>query len=619
MIDLSVQNIKKSFEDGKNLLDGLSFDVTAGERVGLLGRNGAGKTTLFRIIAGDLTPDEGVIAIPKSRRPGLLSQIPHFPPAYRTEDVLISAQQRLLEMKARIASLTDLMAHGATTEQLREYDVLADTFERCGGYDLDYARNKVANGLEIPQKQREQLFSTLSGGEKTRVNLARLILEDTDILLLDEPTNHLDLNACAWLEDYLKKYKGTVLVISHDRYFLDSVVTRTIEISNGKAAHYAGNYSFYVAEKARRFEEQQKIYDREQHEAARLQAAADRLAQWGTGNKNLMKKSAAIEKRIDRVLTTAKPTREKNPNARFSEKDFRGDEVLKLRGVSKRFGERDLLRNIELLIEGGERIALLGANGAGKSTLLQILLGTLRPDAGAVRLGPSVKTAFLEQAVTFAHPERTLLDTLVYADNCTPQTARNRLGAFQFTGEDVFKSVFELSGGERSRLRLCQLMQDDINFLVLDEPTNHLDIASREWIENAVDSFGGTLLFVSHDRYFISRFATRIWLLENGCVTDFKGTYEHFRAMTAQPASKPAPAAKETAKQTRKKGAPSPDKVLARLERDIASLEDQLRDLAAEKETFCTDYEKLLLLDARETALQAALDEKINAWESLAQ
>ena len=619
MVDISVQSIKKAFEEGKDILNGLSFDIDEGERVGLLGKNGAGKTTLFRIIAGEIEADEGAVAIPKNRRLGLISQIPVYPEDYTTEDVLISAQKHLLDIKQRMQVLEKTMSSDASPALLKEYDELVFAFERSGGWDLDFERNRVANGLEIPQKQREQLFSTLSGGEKTRVNLARLILEDTDILLLDEPTNHLDINAAEWLESYLNKFKGTVLIISHDRYFLDCVVSRTIEIADGKAEHYGGNYSFFVAEKQRRLEEQQKKYEREQSEIKRLQVSADRLYQWGTGNKNLMKKSFAIQSRIERIETTSRPKSDKKLHARFGEKTFRADELLTLKGVSKSYDERTLFSDVELNVRGGERIALIGDNGTGKSTLLSILLGDIKPDTGIVKTGPSVKTAYLPQIIRFEHPERSLADTLIHDTDCSMQTVRNRLGAFKFSGEDVFKCVADLSGGELSRLRLCLLMDDEINLLILDEPTNHLDIDSREWIETAVEDYGETLLFVSHDRYFINRFATRIWELENGRVTEYEGTYESYRRKKAAAAAsstkvkenKP-PKKKETGKKKQ-----SAEKQAAKLEREIAALEEQISDLALQREEHGSDYEKLMEIDNEEAQLRETLDAKYDAWAEL--
>lgn len=619
MVDISVQNIYKAFEEGKNILDGLTFDINEGERIGLLGKNGAGKTTLFRIVAGQIESDEGTVVIPQIRRLGLISQIPNYPDHFTTEDVLLSAQQRLIEIKSKMSYMEEMMAADASVKQLSEYDTLAYEFERSGGYTLDFERNRVANGLQIPAAQRTQLFSTLSGGEKTRVNLARLILENTDILLLDEPTNHLDINATEWLEVYLKGFKGTVLIISHDRYFLDNVVSRTIEILNGKAEYYGGNYSFYVTEKERRFQEQLRKYEAEQVEAKRLQESADRLYQWGTGNKNLMKKSFAIQTRIDRLVQTQRPDKEKGVKARFGEKAFRGDDVQILKGVSKSFENKTLFSDVDLTVLGGERIALIGDNGTGKSTLIKILLDELRPDSGIVKKGPSVKTAYLPQIVHFDRPDRNLVDTLIYADDSTNQTARNRLGAFKFTGEDVFKRVADLSGGEQSRLMLCMLMRDDINLLILDEPTNHLDIASREWIEQAVEDYQETLLFVSHDRYFINRFATRIWEIENGHIIDFHGTYEAFRARKARlvPQQKITTEKNTIPKKSRKKGSTSPDKLIAKLEREIAVLEEQVLNTAQERAAHCTNYEKLMELDNEEKLIKVELDEKYEQWAEL--
>jgi ATPase subunit of ABC transporter with duplicated ATPase domains len=293
MIDISIQNVVKAFEEGNDILKGVTFDIYEGEHIGLLGKNGAGKTTLFRIITGALAPDEGEVILPAGKKIGLISQIPVFPEQYTTEDVLRTAFSQLYALEEKLGRLARQMEQDPSDALLSEYDALAERFRALGGYDTDYEINAVANGLEIPETQRRQLFSTLSGGEKTRVNLARLILEKTDILLLDEPTNHLDMKATQWLEEYVGKFKGTVLIISHDRYFLDRTVTRTVEILNGEAAFYAGNYSYYVVEKQRRYEEQLKKYEREQAEIRRLQQAADRLHQWGTGNKNLMKKSFA--------------------------------------------------------------------------------------------------------------------------------------------------------------------------------------------------------------------------------------------------------------------------------------------------------------------------------------
>ncbi len=622
MIDISVSGIVKAFEEENNILEGLSFDITEGEHVGLIGKNGAGKTTLFRLIAGELEPDEGDIVIPAGKRVGVVSQIPKYPPEFTAEDVLKTAHERIYRMKAQMEELEKKLEADASDEVLRQYDRVSNEFLRNDGYELERLRNTVANGLEIPQSQREQLFSSLSGGEKTRINLARLILENTDILLLDEPTNHLDMKAAEWLEDYLNKFKGTVLTISHDRYFLDKTVTRIIEIVNGKAEFYSGNYSFFVVEKERRYLEQLKKFEKEQAEIKRLQDAADRLYQWGTGNKHLMKKSFAIQSRIDRMERTERPEHEKKMTANFTEKAFRGDEVLVMRGVTKSFGEKTLFKDVDLKIMNGERIGLIGDNGTGKSTLIKIIMREELPDEGISRLGPAIKTAYLPQVIKFKNPERNVLDTMIFDENCSPQTARNRLGAFKFSGEDVFKPVSQLSGGEQSRLRLCILMQDDINFLIMDEPTNHLDIMSREWIEEAVENYEEALLFVSHDRYFINRFATRIWELRDGEIYDFRGTYEQYRAYkeaNAIPAVPTKTAPKQQPKNPKKKGGKSPGKMLEKLEKEIAKLEDELGEIEKESEQFSTDYEKLMELSAQKDEISSVLEEKYIEWEELAE
>ena len=618
MPDISVVNVVKSFEEDKNILDGISFDILEGERVGLLGRNGAGKTTLFRLITGEIYPDEGQISIPSEKRVGIITQIPKFPEDWTAEDVLKSAHRRLYDMRARLDKMEEAMNENSSRADLAKYDALMQEFLRADGYELDRLRNTVANGLRIPQSQREQKFSSLSGGEKTRVNLARLMLEDTDILLLDEPTNHLDLRACEWLEDWLTKYKGTVLTASHDRYFLDHVVTRTIDVVKGKAVFYPGNYTFYLAEKQRRLEEQQTRYERQEAERKRLEEARDRLYQWGTGNEHLMKKSFAIQSRIDHMDRIERPDVEKKMRAKFSEKAFRADEAVVMKGVSKGFGERTLFEDLNMMVTGGERIALIGDNGTGKSTLLKLLMGELPPDTGMLKIGPAVKIAYLPQIITFSHPERSVLDTLLYEEGYQPQEARNRLGAFKFSGEDVFRPVSALSGGEQSRLRLCILMRDDINLLVLDEPTNHLDAASREWMEEALEDYGQALLFVSHDRYFISRFATRIWELEDGKITDFRGTFDQYRAWKAQQT-----VVEQVKKEKERKAKPKAQKQvsfakqLERLEREIAKQEAALQENEEKAAEFASDYEKLMELEAEKAELEASLAELYDQWETL--
>ena len=619
MIDLTIRGLVKGFEVGNNILDGVSFEVNAGERIGILGRNGCGKTTLFRILSGELTPDAGEISVASGRRLGLISQIPVYPDGWTTEDVLRHAHRRLFEIEARMEALAERMAASDEKSLLAEYDRLGEDFRRLGGYEMDFERDRVANGLDIPESMRAQPFESLSGGEKTRVNLARLILEDTDILLLDEPTNHLDLRATEWLEEYLLHFRGTVLVVSHDRYFLDRVVQRSIDLSSGKAEFYSGNYSFYVVERQRRFDEQLKKYEKDQAKIKQLTEAADKLHLWAfMGNDKLHKRAFSMEKRIEKLEQTQRPTAERRLNVRFSEKEFRADEVLTAEGVAKSYGGRTLFSGVGLTVTGGERIALIGDNGAGKTTFLRLLMNEEAPDSGYIRRGPTVRVAYLPQIVRFENMERSMVDTMLYECRCTPQEARDRLGAFGFRGEDVFKSVEALSGGERSRLKLCMLMGGEVNLLVLDEPTNHLDIASREWIEDALTDYEEALLFVSHDRYFIEKFANRVWALSDGVFTDFRGTFEEYRAFVRRQQTLRQVERKKEPK-PKKKAAPSAAKQLQRLERAIEKAETAVAALDAEAETHAADYQKLLELGAEREKLQAELDGLYEQWASLAE
>ena len=625
MIDISVTGLVKSFDLEKKILDGLTFQVDSGERVGLLGKNGAGKTTLFRILTGELTADEGQVVIAAGRRVGLISQIPVYPAGYTVEDVLQSAFGRMHALRDEMDALARRMAAGDSDERvLRRYGDLTARFEGLGGYDTDTAVNKVAAGLSIAADMRRRLFDDLSGGEKTRVNLGRLILEDTDILLLDEPTNHLDLQATEWLEDYLRRFRGTVLTISHDRYFLDRTVSRIVEIEEGKAAFYSGNYSFYAIEKERRYQERMKQYLKEQAKIQQLEKAAEQLRLWAfQGMDKTYRRAVSMEKRIERMRTVSKPTKARKMDARFASREFRGDEVLQIRGVSKSFGAHSLFSDIYLRVGGGDRLALLGENGTGKTTLLNMITGRERADSGSIRQGPSVRAAYLEQTVRFDHPERSLVDTMLYEKrNMTAQSARNRLAVYQFQGEDVYKSVGVLSGGELSRLRLCMLMDEEINFLLLDEPTNHLDIAAREWIEEAVEAFDGTLLFVSHDRYFINRFATRIWELSEGTVHDYPMGFAQYRAVKEEEKhalQSAAPAVKkgDTRPGRGNRARQAVRKQLTICESAVARLEEECARLDGEMAAHGSDAEKLAELYGRQQDVKAQLEREMGRWEEL--
>jgi len=658
--DIAVQNLTKYYGD-RLILQDISFDIQAGEKVAVLGANGAGKTTLLHILTGRLAYEGGHVSLGAGKTVGIIDQMPTFPPHATVNDVLRLAFWETDELMAALEQLSVEMAHRPNdTALLKRYATLEARLDVLGGYNRDFEIDRVCNGLAIPPAMREQAFAQLSGGEKTRINLARIILERTDILLLDEPTNHLDMESVNWLGNYLENYHGTVLTISHDRWFLDQCCTRIIEIRDGKVDFYYGNYSYYAVERERRRAEQLKRHENELAEKKRLEATARSMHEHGT--EHLAKRAASIEKRIARMKVTDRPPADKRMSVRFGDPNYETEDVLQVRGLSKSFGSRCILDDISFHIRNRERVAILGANGAGKTTLLKLLLGEEKPDAGVIRKGVGLRPAYLPQQVYFANPHRNLIDTLIYDKNVTAQTARNRLGAFQFTGEEQLKTVEILSGGEKSRLRLCELLYDPLNLLILDEPTNHLDLASREWMEAAVAAFDGTLLFVSHDRYFVERFATRILYMENAHILDFLGTYSDFLAWrennpalvaaslsgtdaaSASGATSGAalrgmaPASEApSAKKRHKPAAPTLDDVppppvqpkrtggtkqlqkqLNMLEREIAQLERDSATLEQEMLEAASDSARLLELLTQKEQQEERLTARLEEWEAVA-
>lgn len=624
MADITIQNLTKYYGD-RLILSNISFDIQPGEKVAILGPNGAGKTTLLHIIAGRLPYDNGHVSIGADRTVGVIDQMPHYDTSATVEDVLHTAFSHAHAVRAEMDALAVQMAeHPDDALLLRRYGTLQQKLDALGGYDHDFEIDKVCNGLDIPTAQRAQPFSQLSGGEKTRVNLARIILEQTDILLLDEPTNHLDLDAVRWLGDYLETYTGTVVTVSHDRYFLDQCCDRIIEIQDTVCDFYAGSYSFYAEERERRYAQRLAEHENQMAERKRLEATARKMHEHGT--EKLAKRAASIEKRIARMKVTDRPKKQGSLSVSFGDPNYETEDVLKVRGITKSFEDRTILQDVTFNVRNGERVAILGDNGAGKTTLLRILLGEETPDNGVVKKGQGLRPAYLPQQVHFANEGRNLIDTLIYDKNVTMQTARNRLGAFRFSGEDQLKTVRMLSGGEKSRLRLCELMYDPLNMLILDEPTNHLDLMSREWIEEAVEAFTGTLLFVSHDRYFVSRFATRIIYLENGTYTDFTGDYEAFlsyrerqKAANAVPKTEAAPAPANPEKAKPKGGTKNIAKKVAVLEREIAQLEEHLTALDTEMAACGADAGRLMELMHTREQTESDLIEKMAQWETLAE
>ncbi len=596
MPDITVSGLNKYFGD-LHVLRSLSLELQPGERASIVGPNGCGKTTLLKIISGSIGFESGAVAITRGRRLGMLEQLPDYGDGIAVRDVLWQAFEHIEDIGREMAVIEQNMARGDTSEMNR-YSALQTSFEAAGGYDLDLMYRRMTNGLRIDEDMQRRPFSSLSGGEKTRVNLARIMLSGTDILLLDEPTNHLDIRSIEWLEDYLRGFKGSVLIVSHDRYFLDRVTTRTLELYDGAITSWPGNYSYFVDKKQEMMEQLEAAKKRQDKEIARLEFTVERMKGWGLGDKKMMRRAFAMEKRIERIERIETIRREHKMRSRFAEAARSGEEVFTLQELKIGYNE-PLIRDFSANVLRGERIAILGPNGCGKTTLLMTLLKRLDPMSGRIFEGVGLKKGYLPQSVTFSHPHRTLVDTLLYETNCSTQQARDRLAAFEFKGEDVFKTVEVLSGGEKTRLKLCVFMFSKVNTLFLDEPTNHLDILSREWIEDAIDDFSETMLFVSHDRYFINRFATRIWAVENGRMEDFIGTYEEYlqqQARLAQLQAKP-PEGKKSDAQPRKNAAPpqrSTEKLRREYQRRLDAAERRLGDIEREMAECGGDkYERL--------------------------
>ena len=524
MIDISVHGLNKYY-GSNHVLRGIALEIYKGEKVGLLGRNGSGKTTLFRVVAQDEPYDSGSVSRASGKKVEVLAQMPSFGEHDTAESILRSSF-------AEIAKIHDDMKRiegDATPSVLARYGKLMDEYERLGGYDVEIKIEKICNGMNIDYNMRCSPFRLLSGGEKTRVNLARILLRDCDILLLDEPTNHLDLASLSWLEHFIKEFSGTVVVISHDRVFLDNVVNRIIEIDDGVANFYSGNYTFYVAEKEQRYQTQAEQYKQQQRKIDQLETAIKRQRVWAAmnpSNAGLARRALAMEKRIEQMDKVDKPTTLRKMTEDFNSGGHAAKVVVSLESVHKSYGSNKLLDDVSLNIGRNDRIALIGANGCGKTTLLKMIMGEETCDSGMIKVSSNIKLAYMSQIIAFDDDNATVIETLRNITPLPEEKLRSTLARFRFKAQDVTKKVTNLSGGEKSRLKLCLLMQNQANFLILDEPTNHLDIESREWIEDAVSDFVGTMLFISHDRFFLSQFASKIWSMKDGSITVFNGGFE---------------------------------------------------------------------------------------------
>jgi ATPase subunit of ABC transporter with duplicated ATPase domains len=601
MIDIAINDLNKYY-GSNHVLKSISFEIYSGEKVGLLGKNGSGKTTLFKTITGDESYESGSIAKASGKRIEMLAQIPTYNASDTSEDILRSSFAQI----ATIHKAMKKIEGDADPTVLTRYGRLMEEYERLGGYDTEVRLDKICGGMNIDERLRKSLFNQLSGGEKARVNLARILLHECDIL---------------WLEGFLHDFPGTVIVVSHDRVFLDRVVTRIIEIDDGKANFYSGNYSFYVEEREQRYLTQTEQYKQQQRKISQLEVAIKRQRVWAQinpSNAGLAKRALAMEKRIEQMDKLEKPATAKKLATGFDSRGYAAKEVVSFDSVCKHYGEKVLISDLSLKILRNDRIAFVGANGCGKSTLLKMLMGEEGLDNGVIKISSNIKIGYMPQIITFEDTNATVLDTLRSEISIPEEIARSILARFHFMAADVMKKVSTLSGGEKSRLQLCMMMQKNINFLLLDEPTNHLDIASREWIENALSDFEGTILFVSHDRYFLNKFADKVWSMEDGTITTYDcGFYEYLEAARKDKASGIVPK-KNSAKnmlKSKAKAVPLQSEAVS-IEKLIIEAESELSKVDADIETdfLQGDFSQMNKLHEKKNQLTERIDTLYREW-----
>ena len=624
---LSTSGIKKSFLTHE-VLRNVTFHIEAKEKMALIGVNGAGKSTLFHILRGEMEPDEGQIFIQKNLRVGYLPQTADYQSENRIEDELLTVFKPLQEMEAEMRSLEQIMQSGATSEQMDRYSKLLHDFEEQNGYGYHSMVRGVLNGLGFEEEEYQLPINYLSGGQKTRIMLGKLLLQAPDILLLDEPTNHLDIESISWLESYLNAYKGAAIIISHDRYFLDKLCTKTMEIERGVATVYNGNYSYYISEKEVRQKVAMREYEAQQTEIKRQEEIITKLR--GYGMEKFIRRAQSREKILDKMELLERPTElNASMNLHFTPSIQSAEIVLTAQEVSKQFDGRELFKGANFQIRRGERVALIGANGIGKTTLFKMIMGQMMPTYGDLHLGVKVYPGYYDQTQENLSPEKSILDEIYDSyPNLTIPQIRNILGSFLFRGDDVFKQIKTLSGGEKARVSLCKIMLGDANFLLLDEPTNHLDIISREILESNLVSYEGTLLFISHDRYFINQVATRVIELTPEEIIPYLGNYdfylEHRRiAEQKKLEEQPASVNKESYNQQKMASSELRKKKARRnkLEKEIETAEAQIEEIKEKMllPEFYSSAQKYSELEQQVETLEESIMEMMEEWNVLSE
>ena len=636
---LSCQGISKSFGE-KVILEDASFHIEEREKAALIGNNGAGKTTLLRIIMEEIHADAGQVVLAKDKRIGYLAQYQDVQGHLSVYEELLSTKQYIIDMEERLRAM-EVQMKNASGEELdrlmNSYTRLTHEFELENGYAYKSELMGVLNGLGFTEEDFTKQVATLSGGQKTRVALGKLLISKPDILLLDEPTNHLDMESIAWLETYLLNYPGAVFIVSHDRYFLDKVVTKVIEINAGQVRMYAGNYSAYAEKKAQLRDAQYKAYLNQQREIKHQEAVIVKLKSFN--REKSIKRAESREKMLNKIQRIDKPI-EVQSQMRLSlePRVVSGNDVLTVEDLAKSFPQQKLFSNISFQIKRGERVALIGNNGTGKTTMLKILNGLLDADAGSFSLGAKVQIGYYDQEHHVLHAEKTIFEEISDTyPTLTETQIRNMLAAFLFTGDDVFKVISSLSGGERGRVSLAKLMLSEANFLILDEPTNHLDIASKEILEEALNSYTGTVLYVSHDRYFINQTATRILDLTNQSVVNYIGDYDYYLEKKEELTEKYAPTAQEATEEA-KEETPSEGKLTwqqqkeeqarkRKQENELKKVEKRIEELETRDKEIddtlvlpdvCTNVGRCAELSREKDKIQAELEELYEKWEELA-